>query len=115
MGCDANNAKAPAAVQKIFILGGTGRTGLMVTDLALKAGHKVTAVVRREPNVEGTLATAGTVIGTGSSAELGGAKAVENTSEAHNIVVGPHPNLTVVVVTDQTKPENLQKHMEGHD
>ena len=68
--------------------------------MALEQGHSVTAVVRREPTVAGTLATSGSVIGTGSSAELGGAKANENTSEAHNAVVGPHENLKVIIVSD---------------
>ena len=33
----------------------------------------------------------------------------------HKIVVGPHPNLTVIEVSDQTKPEALSPHMAGHD
>lgn len=97
------------------MLGGTGRTGLNFTKMALDAGHSVTAVVRREPAVAGTLATSGAVIGTGSSAELGGAEAKEGASQAHLVVVGPHDNLKVVVVPDQTKPENLKDHMAGHD
>jgi len=47
----------------------------MVAQMSLDAGHRVTALVRRAPKVEGTLATSGTVIGTGSAAELDGAKA----------------------------------------
>jgi hypothetical protein len=61
--------------QKIFLMGGTGRTGLNFARLALDAGHSVTAVVRREPKVPGTLATSGNVVGTGSSKELDGTEA----------------------------------------
>jgi putative NADH-flavin reductase len=88
-------------LDKIFLLGGTGRTGLLFAKAALDKGYSVTAAVRRAPKVEGTLASSGGVVGTGSSKELDGTTAGgEATSVAHLAVVGPHPNLKVVLVED---------------
>ena len=110
-----DTAKEQTTLQKIFLLGGTGRTGLNFAKLALDAGHSVTAAVRRDPKVPGTLATSGAVIGTGSSKELGGDAATDGASQAHLAVVGPHANLNVIVVPDQTQAANLTPHMAGHD
>lgn len=102
--------------EKIFLIGGTGRTGLLFARAVLDEGHQVTAVVRKAPKIEGTLASSGNVVGTGSSLELSGdVPASEGTNTAHNMVVGPHPNLSIVVVPDQTQPEALSPYMAGHD
>ena len=95
--------EGPESKEKIFLIGGTGRTGLLFARAVLDEGHQVTAVVRKAPKIEGTLASSGNVVGTGSSLELSGdVPASEGTSTAHNMVVGPHPNLSIVVVPDQT-------------
>jgi nucleoside-diphosphate-sugar epimerase len=106
MGCDASRTtavphkKVETSKKTVFLLGGTGRTGLNFAKAILDKGHSITACVRREPKVPGTLATSGGVIGTGSGAELGGAGASAKTSEAHLAVIGPHQNLKIVVVPD---------------
>ena len=87
----------------------------MFAKAVLEEGHQVTAVVRTRPLNLGTLASSGGVIGTGSSKELGGQAAGEATEAAHKIVVGPHPNLTVVVVPDQTESSALSPYLAGHD
>ena len=56
-------------MKKILLIGGTGRTGLLFAEGAVADGHKVTAVVRREPKVPGTLAVTATVAGSGSAAD----------------------------------------------
>ena len=35
--------------QKIFLIGGTGRTGLQFAKAALEKGYHITAAVRRDP------------------------------------------------------------------
>ena len=53
MGCctegSAEIGNANINKEKIFLIGGTGRTGLMFAKAVLANGHKVTAVVRRAP------------------------------------------------------------------
>ena len=55
--------------KKILLIGGTGRTGLLFAEGAVADGHHVTAVVRREPKVPGTLAVTATIAGSGSAAD----------------------------------------------
>lgn len=103
--------------KKIFLVGGTGRTGLLVAQGALADGHSVTAIVRREPKIPGTLAVTAQISGGGSSAEIYSGEKKDAPSDgqqaAHEDVVGPHEKLTVIVA-DFTV-EALTPIMAGHD
>lgn len=58
MGCESSKQSLTTKSQtgkRIFLIGGTGRTGLLVAEGALAEGHSVTAIVRRAPKAAGTL------------------------------------------------------------
>ena len=98
---------------KIFLIGGTGRTGLLVAQDALAEGHSVTAIVRREPKVKGTITVTAQIQGGGSSAELYSGEKKNVELAANEVVVGPHDKLNVIV--SQFTPEALTPLMAGHD
>lgn len=100
------------ASKKIFLIGGTGRTGLIFAEGMLAEGHSVTAVVRRPPAAPGTLAISGPIAGSGASGEVA-AEAAADASAAHNMTVGPHEKLTLVVA--EFTAESLEPLMASHD
>jgi putative NADH-flavin reductase len=57
MGCNntKQNGENCHKSKRIFLIGGTGRTGLLVAEEAIAEGHTVTAIVKSEPKVPGTL------------------------------------------------------------
>ena len=59
-----------ADAKKIFLIGGTGRTGIQVAELCLREGHSVTAAVRRAPETDGVLSLTNPIQGTGSSKDV---------------------------------------------
>ena len=65
-----SQANSDVMQQKIFLIGGTGRTGVQVAEGALEAGHFVTAVVRRAPKAAGVLELTNPIQGDGSSKDL---------------------------------------------
>jgi putative NADH-flavin reductase len=101
--------------KNVFLIGGTGRTGILVAEGALADGHQVTAFVRREPKEAGVLSVTAAIQGTGSSQELysGDAAAEESKVPPQTTTIGPHPNLNVVVGTFDE--ETLTTAMKGHD
>lgn len=94
--------------KKIFLIGGTGRTGWLFAEGCLDAGHSVTAVVRRDPPTPGTL-QANPIAGSGTAGEV--AAGAEKTDVEQ--VLGPAANLNIVK-TD-INAEALEPLMQGHD
>lgn len=67
---EGNDSQQSAGAKKIFLIGGTGRTGVQVAELCLREGHSVTAAVRRPPQTEGVLSLTIPIQGTGSSKDV---------------------------------------------